>query len=64
MGTPYIYYINSRDKGGTYIGQSKGSESSFNRIVSHFSGLYHYNKDGRYINTRENSIGEGALFVD
>lgn len=64
MGTPYIYYINSSEQGGTYIGQSKGSESSFSRIISHFSGLYHYNDKGKYVNTYEHSIGEGAPFID
>ena len=64
MGTPYIYYIQSSRQQGLYIGQSQGNDSRYARVLNHFSGLYHYNDKGRYVNTNEKSIGEGAPFVD
>lgn len=62
MGTPYIYYIQSRIKGGTYIGQSRADGTK--RIIQHFSGLYHYGENGSFVNTRGNDITEGTPFVE
>jgi len=65
MGKPYIYYISSNKTPNImYIGQSMGNDGRYARVLSHFSGLYHYNKNGAYVNTQGNAILEGTPLVD
>lgn len=58
-----IYYIWDRDNPSVkYIGQHK--HTSIERALEHFSGLYHFNKDGQYFTSKGGSVREGVGFVD
>lgn len=59
----YIYYIwDSKNPFVKYIGQTKNN--TLERPLEHFSGLYHFNKDGEYFTSKGGSVKEGAGFVE
>ena len=59
----YIYYIWDRKRPSVkYIGQT--NKDSLERPLDHFSGLYHFNKDGEYVTSKGGSVREGHGFVE
>lgn len=59
----HIYHLYSnKNETEQYIGQ--GTRSNYaERPLEHFSGLYHFNKNGQYETSRGNRASEGPAFI-
>lgn len=60
----HIYHLYAiTDPSEQYIGQ--GSREDYTeRPLEHFTGLYHFNKNGQYETSRGNRASEGPAFIE